>query len=154
MSLCTFTLILVLCLPDIKLQYVWQWLCNDYYSTKPDDNPETRQYLEKAKDHLVHHDSSGGHFVPMYPRVKMLLGDPIDEVESEFKDHLQYVTDFPKVILCQHYGRFLECIRRKDEGIQQCMAAIRANNAIKGSSYKPWLAINVLKRNNVKIPRN
>ena len=81
---------------------MWQWLCNDYYSTKPDDNPETRQYLEKAKDHLVHHDSSGGHFVPMYPRVKMLLGDPIDEVESEFKDRLQHVTDFPKVILCQH----------------------------------------------------
>ena len=144
----------VISFPDVKLQYVWQWLCNDYYSTKPDDNPETRQYLEKAKDHLVHHDSSGGHFVPMYPRVKLLLGDPIDEVESEFKGQLPHVTNIPKVKLCEHYGRFLECIGRKDEGIQQCMSAIRANNAIKGSSYKPWLAINVLTRNNIKIPRN
>ena len=102
----------------------------------------------------MHHDSSGGHFVPMYPRVKLLLGDPIDEVESEFRGQLPHVKDIPKVRLCEHYGRFLECIGRKDEGIQQCMAAVRANNAIKGSSYKPWLAINLLKRNNVKIPRN
>ena len=102
----------------------------------------------------MHHDSSGGHFVPMYPRVKLLLGDPIDEVESEFKGQLPHVTNIPKVKLCEHYGRFLECIGRKDEGIQQCMAAIRANNAITGTSYKPWLAINVLKRNNIRIPRN
>lgn len=136
-----------------QTQYIWKWLCDDYYSTIPDENPETRRYLERARDHLMSHYAAGGHFISMSPRVRMLLGDPVTEVEAEFTDYCQQVANHSKVIFCQNYGRFLECIGRRDEGIQQYVAAIRTNNTLHGSSFKPFLAIYGLKRNKVAIPR-
>lgn len=120
---------------------------------KPDTTPETRHLLERAKEHLETHLGSGGQFTPFYPRVMMLLGEQADDVESAYVDFADQVKGNDKVRLCQHFGRFLECIGRKQQALEQYRLAINVNNSIDGSTFKPFIAIFGLKRHSEPVPK-
>lgn len=134
---------------------MWPWLAEEYYSKQPDENNETRELLEKARGHLKTHYATGGRFIELYPRVKLLLGDPVDEVEAEFTKHLDVVSGNAKIIFCQHYGSFLECVGRKDEAIEQYLLAVEISKGLRDddTASRPFIALHGLQRNNVSPPR-
>lgn len=134
-------------------KFIWAWLAEEYYSTQPDQNEKTRDYLEQCKTHLKAHYAAGGSFIDFYPRVKMLLGDPVAEVEKEFTKFVGELEGYAKVNHAQHYGRFLECIGRQDDAIEQFTKAVEISNNLKDSSERPFIALQGLARNKVSPPR-
>lgn len=134
-------------------KFIWPWLAEEYYSTEADKNEKTRDLLEQCKTHLQAHYSSGGTFIDLYPRVKMLLGDPIGEVEKEFTKYVGELDGYEKVNHAQHYGRFLECTGRKEEAIEQYIKAVEVSNSLSDSFERPFIALQSLARNKVTPPR-
>lgn len=65
----------------------WNFLARTYYAMQPDPSTQTRQLLERAMTHLqraLQSVNSNQYFMPEYPQVKLLLGDPKEEIDAIF----------------------------------------------------------------------
>jgi len=99
---------------------LWWFLSRSFYSMEADNDPDRRALLKKAEHHLENYKKENPYkFLSRFVTVKLLLGNPTEEVKAAFPSLDKLETKEQEATMLATYGRSCEINNRFQEALQK-----------------------------------